>query len=106
MEFFGYVCSHNKEYKLSKARKDSVTSLPFPRNQKEVQQVMGTANMFPVHSISLRQVLDNLLSCNKCKLMCYSRWESEGTQPYLVDTYSLDDQYMVESRNMFTVQPA
>lgn len=45
VEFFGYVCSH-KEYKLSKARKDSVTSLPFLRNQKEVQQVMGTANMF------------------------------------------------------------
>jgi hypothetical protein len=45
VEFFGYICSHN-EYKLSDARKDSIMKLPFPRSQKEVQQVMGTANMF------------------------------------------------------------
>jgi hypothetical protein len=45
VEFFGYICSH-KEYKLSDARKASIMSLPFPRSQKEVQQVMGTANMF------------------------------------------------------------
>jgi hypothetical protein len=31
---------------LSDARKASIMSLPFPRSQKEVQQVMGTANMF------------------------------------------------------------
>jgi hypothetical protein len=45
VEFFGYVCSH-KQYKLSDARKESIVNLPFSRNQKEVQQVMGTANMF------------------------------------------------------------
>ncbi len=45
VEFLGYACSHN-EYKLSDARKSSIMSLPFPRNQKKVQQVMGTANMF------------------------------------------------------------
>jgi hypothetical protein len=61
VEFFGYVCSH-KEYKLSKTRKDSVTSLPFPRNQKEVQQVMGTANMFlrftPNYSTIAKDITD------------------------------------------------
>jgi hypothetical protein len=40
VDFFGYICSH-KEYKLSDARKASIMSLPFPRSQKEVQQVMG-----------------------------------------------------------------
>lgn len=61
VEFFGYVCAH-KEYKLSKARQDSVTSLPFPRNQKEVQQVMGTANMFlrftPNYSTIAKDITD------------------------------------------------
>jgi hypothetical protein len=45
VEFFGYICSHN-EYKLSDERKASIMSLPFPRCQKEVQQIMGTTNMF------------------------------------------------------------
>jgi hypothetical protein len=38
--------SSHKQYSLSAARKESVASLPFPRNRREVQSVMGVANMF------------------------------------------------------------
>jgi hypothetical protein len=45
VEFFGYVCSH-KKYSLSAARRESIPQLPFPRNRREVQSVMGVASMF------------------------------------------------------------
>lgn len=61
VEFFGYICAH-KEYKLSDARKSTIMNLPFPRNQKEVQQVMGTANMFlrftPGYSTLAKDITD------------------------------------------------
>jgi hypothetical protein len=61
VEFFGYVCSH-KQYKSSDSRKESIVNLLFPRNQKEVQQVMGTANMFlrftPNYSTIAKDITD------------------------------------------------
>ncbi len=61
VEFFGYVCSH-KQYKLSQERQQSIMELPFPRNQKEVQSVMGTANMFlrftPNYSVIAKDITD------------------------------------------------
>jgi hypothetical protein len=40
VEFFGYKCSFRK-YGLTDARKNSVTSIPFPKNVREVQSAMG-----------------------------------------------------------------
>ncbi len=45
VNFFGYVCSGNS-YRLSEERIDSVTSIPFPRDMKEMQRFLGSAMYF------------------------------------------------------------
>jgi hypothetical protein len=78
VEFFGYVCSH-REYKLSNARKASIMSLPFPRNQKEVQQVMGTANMFLRFTPSYATIAKNITDMSS---KCFNWDESAWTVNY------------------------
>lgn len=65
--------------------------------------VLQLDELFHEHSISLSQVLHYLLSCNKCRAMCYSNWETEGVQPYLVEQFNnLEEQYMTESQGLLT----
>jgi hypothetical protein len=58
--------------------------------------------LFPRHSILLNEILIYLLSCNRCRAMCYYHWETEGIQPYLVIQSSQEEQYMIESQNLLT----
>ncbi len=46
VEFFGYVCSYDNIGCPRSASSIYIMHLPFPRNQKEVQSVMVTVNMF------------------------------------------------------------
>ena len=45
VNFYGYVCEHNS-YRLSDDRKEAIKVIPFPKNQKQAQRVMGSGVFF------------------------------------------------------------
>ena len=46
VNFYGYYICENNSYRLSDERKDAIKLIPFPKNQKQAQRVMGSGVFF------------------------------------------------------------